>query len=382
MSEPQHPTPFGSHTGNASGSQHDGQPGAEGAASNASQPGKLDSIQAVGARLAQLRQAKAWSIDDVSARLKVSPAKLLALESGDISHLPDRTFAAGIVRSYAKILGADPTPFTQAFRREGDDVAHNLKVPASAGAGMPRGRVSVPLGNSSGRRRSWMWGVLAIIVVLAALVMWHTGGDSSNWLARLKASTGVGATSTPEANETVAASSVATPDEAAAANTGEASLPEVASAPGEQPMPASSPTLSAVQAAPGAAVPASAAKAASASASKAASASAAKAASASAAKAASVTAAASAPVVAGSGSGAVELKVKEDSWFSVRGKDGKELFSGLVHAGSTQRVQGEAPFKVTVGNVKGVESLSVDDEPVDAKRYSSAKGNVARLSLP
>ncbi|SPB16974.1 XRE family transcriptional regulator [Caballeronia novacaledonica] len=370
MSEPQHPTPFGSHSGNRSGGQYDDQAGAERAASNASQAGPLDSIPAVGARLAQLRQAKAWSIDDVSARLKVSPTKLLALESGDISHLPDRTFAAGIVRSYAKILGADPAPFTQAFRRDGGEIAENLKVPASAGAGLPRGRVSVPLGNSSGRKRSWMWGMLAIIVVLVALVMWHTGGDSSNWLARLKATTGMGLSSTPTApsNESAGASSAPTPDEAAAANTGEASLPEVATAPGEQPMPrplgtnalpASSSTLSAVQgaSAPAAAAPASAAKTAPA-------------------------AAASAPAVAGSGSSAIELKVKEDSWFSVRGKDGKELFSGLVHAGSAQRVEGEAPFKVTVGNAKGVESLSVDDEPVDAKRYSSARGNVARLSLP
>jgi len=59
MSEPQHPTPFGSHSGNRSGGQYDGQAGAEGAASNASQAGPLDSIPAVGARLAQLRQAKA-----------------------------------------------------------------------------------------------------------------------------------------------------------------------------------------------------------------------------------------------------------------------------------------------------------------------------------
>ncbi|SAK86858.1 XRE family transcriptional regulator [Caballeronia temeraria] len=382
MSEPQHPTPFGSHSDNRPGSHHDAQGGAEGAASNPGQTGNLDSIQAVGARLAQLRQAKAWSIDDVSARLKVSPQKLLALEAGDISHLPDRTFAAGIVRSYAKILGADPAPFTQAFRRDGGDIEQNLKVPASAGTGLPRARVSVPLGNSSGRKRSWIWGVLAIIVVLAALVMWHTGGDSSNWLARLKAATGLGlsSTSAPAAgsNESSGTTSAPTPDEAAAANTGEASLPEVAAAPGEQPMPrplgtnalpASSSTLSAVQgaSAPAAAAPASAAKGASA---------------AKAASAVATAAAASAPAVAGSGSGAIELKVKEDSWFSVRGKDGKELFSGLVHAGSTQRVEGEAPFKVTVGNVKGVESLSVDDEPVDAKRYSSARGNVARLSLP
>ncbi|SAK76513.1 XRE family transcriptional regulator [Caballeronia hypogeia] len=373
MSEPQHPTPFGSHTGNRPGSQHDAPAAAEGAASNASQAGNLDSIQAVGARLAQLRQAKAWSIDDVSARLKVSPPKLLALEAGDISQMPDRTFAAGIVRSYAKILGADPAPFTQAFRRDGGAaIQENLKVPASAGAGLPRGRVSVPLGNSSGRKRSWMWGVLAVIVVLAALIMWHTNGDSGNWLARLKATTGMGlSSSTSPSNETAGGASAPTPDEAAAANTGEASLPEVSTAPGEQPMPrplgtnalpASSSTLSAVQ---GASTPAAAAPA-----------------PAAAKPASATTAAASAPAVAGSGSSAIELRVKEDSWFSVRGKDGKELYSGLVHAGSTQRVQGEAPFKVTVGNVKGVESLSVDDEPVDAKRYSSARGNVARLSLP
>ena len=42
--------------------------------------------------------------------------------------------------------------------------------------------------------------------------------------------------------------------------------------------------------------------------------------------------------VAGSGSSALELKVTKDSWFSVRQKDGKEVFSGLVHGGDVQRV--------------------------------------------
>jgi len=368
MSEPQHPTPFGSHTDELSGNQHDSRIQVGGTASGEDQAASLNSLQAVGARLGQLRQAKGWSIDDVSARLKVSPHKLAALEEGDISQLPDRTFAAGIVRSYAKVLGADPAPFTQAFRRDGVPVEHNLKVPASSGAGLPRGRVSVPLGSSSGRKRSWLWGVAAIVVVLAALVMWHTGGDSSAWLARLKSSTGAGSAST--SGDKSAASQTATPDEAAAANTGEASLPEVAAAPGEQPMPrplgtnalpASSSTITAVQnaSAPAVATPGPAPKAAQ-------------------------TAAASAATVGNTGTGAnaVELKVKEDSWFSVRGKDGKEVFSGLVPGGSTQRVQGEAPFKVTVGNARGVESLAIDGEPVDAKKYSSARGNVARLSLP
>ncbi len=367
MSEPQHPTPFGSHTGESTGSQHDARTESAGAVFGESQARPLDSIQAVGARLAQLRQAKSWSLDDVSARLKVSPQKLAGLEAGDISQMPDRTFAAGIVRSYAKILGADPAPFTQAFRRDGGSIEQNLKVPASAGTGLPRQRVSVPLGNSSGRKKSWMWGVLAVIVALVALFTWHTGGDSSAWFTRFKSGTGAGSTSASE-GDTVASSKVQTPDEAAAANTGEASLPEVATSPNEQPMPRplgtnALPALSSaiaeaqnVPAAP-AVRPASASASASA-------------------------ASASAPAVTGSGSSAVELKVKEDSWFSVRSKDGKELFSGLVRAGNTQRVQGEAPFKVTVGDVKGVESLSVDDQPVDAKRYAAARGNVARLSLP
>ena len=151
MSEPQHPTPFGSQTGSHSGNQPDGEALAGATASSGNLAGSLESIVAVGARLAQLRTAKGWSIDDVSARLKVSPQKVRGLEAGDLSHLPDRTFAAGIVRSYAKMLGADPAPFTQAMRRASGPLEQNLSLPASAGGGLPRARVSVPL-NSAGRR--------------------------------------------------------------------------------------------------------------------------------------------------------------------------------------------------------------------------------------
>jgi len=71
-------------------------------------PAGLESLAAVGSRLAQLRETRGWTVDDVSARLKVAPQKLRALEAGDISHLPGVTFALGVVRSYAKMLGVDP----------------------------------------------------------------------------------------------------------------------------------------------------------------------------------------------------------------------------------------------------------------------------------
>jgi cytoskeleton protein RodZ len=92
--------------------------------------------------------------------------------------------------------------------------------------------------------------------------------------------------------------------------------------------------------------------------------------------------AASAAASVGAGANELELKVAKDSWFSVRQKDGKEVFSGLVKAGSVQKVAGDAPFKITVGNRAGLDSLTFDGQPVDPTKFGPAKGNVARFSLP
>jgi cytoskeleton protein RodZ len=374
MSEPQHPTPFGGQSvGHA-----DGRGENLASATTAVSSATLDSVAAVGARLAMLREGKNWSIDDISARLKVSPLKLRALESGDLSLFPDRNFAAGIVRSYAKIMGADPAPFTLALRNANGPLEQNLSLPASSGAGLPRGRVSVPLGGPP-KRRSWLWGLAAVIVAVIALAMWHTGGDSAVWLARLKASAS-GAPSSTAGNEASPASSVPTPDENAAAGVGGTSAGssvEVAnaasgatdSAGAAQPMPhplgtdALPSTSSAIAGAQGASGTNAKSLAAT-------------------PPAAALAQASGTAATAGTGPNAIELKVNADSWFSVREKGGKEVFSGLVHAGSVQRVEGDAPFKVTVGNRAGLESLTFDGQPVEPAKFGPAKGNVARFSLP
>jgi cytoskeleton protein RodZ len=383
MSEPQHPHPqdTGTDTGHPA-------PAATRAAvvQPAVQTG-LDSLMAVGARLTQLRESKNWSIDDVSARLKVSSAKLRALEAGDISQLPDTTFALGVVRSYAKMLGADPAPFTQALRREKGVPAPDLSMPASSGRDLPRGRVSLSLGGSSGgqKHRSWLWGIAAVIVAVIALGMWHTnGGDSSAWLARLRAT----ANSAAGNNANGASGAVAQGQAAGSEAVADEAAP-AASAPDQNQAAATDNAASAVQmptplpmadgassAAPVVATPATPA------ASKAAS------------QAQAATKAASAPVVATTANGAsdavqaaagesvVALRVTQDSWFSVRQSDGKELFSGLVHAGDSKEISGVGPFKVTVGNKAGLDSMTLDGQPVDPAKYASAKGNVARMTLP
>ena len=385
MSEPQHPQPQDTDT-------NEGHPApvARAVVQPVAQPG-MDSLAAVGARLTQLRESKGWTIDDVSARLKVSAIKLRALESGDISHLPDTTFALGVVRSYAKMLGADPAPFTQALRREKGVPAPDLSMPASSGKDLPRGRVSLSLGGSGQKSRSWLWGVAAVIVAVIALGMWHTnGGDSSAWLARLKASANGVAGGATGASGAVAqgqpAGSEATADEPASAPQTDAQAQQAQTQAADDNAASATPMPAPLAAGP---APASAVALAS---TPAVTAAAAAPKSGSQAKAAAAPGASSPAVVAGAASAAtvapaageaiVALRVTQDSWFSVRGKDGKEVFSGLVHAGDTKEVTGEAPFKVTVGNKAGLDSLTLDGEPVDPAKYAAAKGNVARFALP
>ncbi|AYQ38665.1 XRE family transcriptional regulator [Burkholderia aenigmatica] len=323
-------------------------------------PAGLESLAAVGSRLAQLREARGWTVDDVSARLKVAPPKLRALEAGDISHLPGVTFALGVVRSYAKMLGVDPEPFAQALRRERGVPEVDLSMPASSGTDLPRGRVSIPLGGSS-RHHPWLWGTAIVVVAVVAVLMWHTGGDSASLLARFKsgdaehasaASVPAASSSSVEEAASSGASAVVANEVPAPAAASAAPAPVVASA-----APAPAPVAPVVTAA--ASQPVVAATAASAAAP-----------------------AQPASVVVAAGQSMIELKVKQDSWFSVRDKSGKELFSGLVHSGEAKQVAGDGPFKVTIGNKAGLDTVAFDGKPVDPAKYSAARGNVARFTLP
>ncbi|AJX30587.1 helix-turn-helix domain-containing protein [Burkholderia oklahomensis] len=329
----------------------------------------IASVAAVGARLAELREAKGWSVEDVSARLKVAAPKLQALEAGDTSQLPGATFALGLVRSYAKMLGVDPEPFAQALRREKGVPEVDLSMPASAGTGLPRGRVSIPLGGSS-RGRPWLWAVAAVVVALVAAVMWHTGGESSNWLARFKSSGADEAASAAHAQQPEGAASDLP---ASTAVSGTVTQAGAVAAPASQPVGGASAGDPAAASAPAAG---SAPAVASAVATPPASAAAAV------QPAAPAADGANAAVAPAPGQSVVALKVAQDCWFSVRDKNGKELFSSLVRAGETKQVAGDAPLKVTIGNRAGLESIAFDGKPVDPAKYSTARGNVARFALP
>jgi cytoskeleton protein RodZ len=345
--------------------------------------------QQVGAQLAKLRETKGWSIDDVSTRLKIAPHKLRELELGDYSHLPDTTFAIGVVRGYAKMLDVDPMPLTDALRRASGSIEAHWSPPSSRRAGLPRGPVVMNLGRTP-RRRPWIWIVALVIVLVAVIAVWRTGGESGGgWLTRL----GMGGPDAVEHGAVVSAD--------AAAQVGHASGGASAGVPGNAGGDASDASATA-QPAPTRTLtelPRSATTDASSSADASSAATTAAALTASPAVAsptpATLSAAASPAIVASAqrvdvastpalanGAVAVTIKVSQDSWFSVRQRDGKPLFAGLLRAGDERSMQGVAPFRVTAGNRAGIEAIALDGKPVPSTKYGSASGNVARFSLP
>jgi cytoskeleton protein RodZ len=65
-------------------------------------------VPSPGAMLRQARERANLSKEDVAAKLKLSVRQIAAIETGDWSVLPERTFTRGFMRSYARLVSLDP----------------------------------------------------------------------------------------------------------------------------------------------------------------------------------------------------------------------------------------------------------------------------------
>lgn len=72
--------------------------------------------ESVGAALLCARVASKLSIEDLSARTKVSSRFLRALEGDDFSVFPGRVYIYGFAKAYAKIVGLDCEGVVSALR--------------------------------------------------------------------------------------------------------------------------------------------------------------------------------------------------------------------------------------------------------------------------
>jgi cytoskeleton protein RodZ len=354
------------------------------------------SAAGVGTRLTRLREARRWSIEDVSTRLKVPPAKLRAIEAGDLSALPDMTFTLGVIRAYAKLLGVDSAPLAAALRQSNGPVEQDLSMPASRGGGLPRGgKMSTMSWSGPPKRRPWLWAIGAVVLAVVVLLLYRSGTEPAAWLAKLKqnAETSNPASAAANASAAEAAAGSEAPGDAPATEadgqtpaegaSDAAALSAASNNTGAMSASATTAqTLAAVSAAgPNGAVAGGASRAAT----GAAAASGVKSTNPATNPAASTPAgamAASAPPVPAAGQSSVHISVTHDSWVSVRQADGKEVMSGLLHAGDARDAVGTPPLQFVIGNRAGLEALQVNGAPVDPSKYANAKGNVARFSLP
>ena len=71
-----------------------------------------------GAQLKRAREAAGMSQAEVCAILRLPERHLVAIEAGDYSAFPARTYAIGFSRSYAKVVGLDPEGIAAAVRAD------------------------------------------------------------------------------------------------------------------------------------------------------------------------------------------------------------------------------------------------------------------------
>jgi cytoskeleton protein RodZ len=282
-----------------------------------------------GAVLAGAREQLNLTVPEVARHLKLSPAQVEALEAGAYDRLPGRVFVRGFLRNYAKLLGVDPQPLLRSIDYEipRPEVVEEMRLPDE------------PVIPREERSRWPLYTALAAVIIVGGLAVYEFGFNEAG---RNTATRPVGPAPSTQA-ETQTQTAAAVPPQQAAAN-----VPAQPEKPAD-----AAPSTS------GASLPVLA-------------------------RAVAPTESASAEIRPATASaapaGAKQLRFvfNEDSWIEIRDGTNKVIFSKLNRAGSEERVTGTPPFKLVVGNARGV-LLRYDDKPIDLAPHTGV--TVARLTL-
>lgn len=143
-----------------------------------------------GARLRQAREAAGLGLAELSALTRIRERHLEALEAGELSALPGRTYVLGFARTYARVLGLDENGIVREFRADLDGALAEQVVQAPAVTLTPGDPARVP-----SRGFAWLATIAAVVVVVAGLVFWRQYYSPSASLPSLLPE----ATSTPPA---------------------------------------------------------------------------------------------------------------------------------------------------------------------------------------
>lgn len=314
------------------------------------------SVRAPGELLRAAREAQGLSLDHLAATLKVTPAKLAALEEGRLDQLPDASFARALAQTICRVLKIDAAPVLAGLPAA--RVAPLASDKPALNQPFKETRLAPKMFEGDGEggwsrllRLQW----LAPILLLVAAAVIYLLPDSFEWprwqgaalpaepvasQASAPEQTADGLMPVPAASDALVLDPVASAASAPASSASDAALvtpPAAVLAPAQGVLPAVSPAL--VAPAVTALVPANQALAA---------------------------------------DGPVSFAVAEDSWIEVIDGSGNTRLSRIVRAGESMSMGGVAPWKIRIGHAGGVK-VALRGQPVDLVPFT--RNNVARFEL-
>lgn len=112
-----------------------------------------------GQMLRTAREDQGLALSDIASRTRIPLRQLEVIESGAFDALPSRTYAIGFARTYARSVGLDEAPITQAVRDELGDVPEpRMAVASNMEPGDPAKLPS--------RGLAWAAGIAAVLLAL------------------------------------------------------------------------------------------------------------------------------------------------------------------------------------------------------------------------
>ena len=292
-------------------------------------PATVPGAPTAGRLLREAREKQGLHIAALAASIKVAPKKLEMLEADRFDALPDATFTRALAQTVCRALKIDPTvilsllPPPLGHRLEQVGAGLNAPFRDRPGALVQREGSALVFG-------PWFW--ITSLIVLAAIGVFFVPTGTiriPHWASRVAPA----AASEPAV---VSSESAILPGETIAAS----AVPATASAPERR---ASEPSSAAASALP----------------------------------IAGVIGAVDAPVTSAS-VGVLQVRASEPSWVEITDGRGRSLVSRLVKPGEALGVDGEAPFRLRIGNAGGTR-VSFRGQPMELATYT--RDNVARFEL-
>ena len=300
-----------------------------------------------GQRLRAAREALGLGTAEVAAKLKLSVRQVEAIEANDWSALPERPFARGFFRNYARLVSIDPDSLgldTPA------DKSPAVVRPSTLDAGTQlesHAATSEPLRTSGHRRAPWLIPITLAVILIAGVIYLYQSDTTSS----VRPQTVWPAPTPPAASSTSVAATAAS--SAATAQTVTAGSTETAAPPASAAGAASTPSATGPSdtTAPAVSVPNPATPA-------------------------------EGQNVLGStkpreGESVVRLTLSGRSWTEVRSK-GEVVFSETAQPG-TREFTAARPLSFIIGNASAVK-LEIDGKPYDFT--PSTRSDVARFQIP